>query len=57
MGLAGLGLKVALAFPCPSGEQNRPYVAQDEPGRRGGTLTHYDHPAQGEELLSWFVRA
>ncbi|MHB8769920.1 MAG: hypothetical protein ACYC7J_02900 [Syntrophales bacterium] len=58
LGLAALGLKVAVAVPLPLwGSAAVRTALRTNLAAAGGTLTHYDHPAQGEELLSWFVRA
>ncbi len=58
LGLAALGLKVAVAVPLPLWGSAAVRTALGTIlAATGGSLTHYDHPAQGEELLAWFVRA
>ena len=58
LGLAALGLKVAVAVPLPLwGSATVRTALRENLAAAGGILNHYDHPAQGEELLSWFLRA
>jgi hypothetical protein len=57
LGLAALGVKVCLATPIPLwGSDQARALLQDELAALGGSLTHFDHPAQTDELLDWFVR-
>jgi hypothetical protein len=58
LGLASLGLKVAVAVPLPLwGSATVRTALRENLAAAGGIMSHYDHPAQGEELLSWFLRA
>jgi hypothetical protein len=58
LGLASLGLKVAVAVPLPLwGSATVRTALRENLAATGGILNHYDHPAQGDELLSWFLRA
>jgi len=57
LGLAGLGLRVAMAVPLPlwgSGKVRN--LLQEKLAAMGGSLTHFDHPAQAEEILDWFIK-
>jgi hypothetical protein len=50
-------VKVCLATPIPLwGSDQARALLQDELAALGGSLTHFDHPAQTDELLDWFVR-
>ena len=57
LGLAGLGLKVCVAVPLPlwGSERVRNFLT-DKLAAGGGLLTHYDHPANAEEILEWFLK-
>ena len=57
LGLASMGLKVSVAVPLPlwGGEKVR-NLLQEKLAALGGSLTHYDHPAQAEEILDWFTK-
>jgi hypothetical protein len=58
LGLAALGLKVSLAVPVPVwGSEKVRTALRENLAAAGGILAHFDHPAQGEELLEWFLRA
>jgi hypothetical protein len=58
LGLAALGLKVAVAVPLPLwGSETVRTTLRESLAAAGGILTHYDHPVQGEEALEWFIRA
>ncbi len=58
LGLAALGLKVSIAVPVPLwGSEKVRRSLQECLAAAGGILAHFDHPAQGEELLDWFLRA
>jgi hypothetical protein len=58
LGLAALGLKVSLAVPLPLwGSEKVRTTLRENLAAAGGILTHFDHPAHGEELLEWFLRA
>ena len=57
LGLAGMGLKVNVAVPLPLwGSEKVRNLLQEKLGALGGSLTHYDHPAQAEEILDWFLK-
>ncbi len=57
LGLAGLGLKVSAAVPLPlwGSEKVRNFLT-DKLAAMGGLLTHFDHPADAQEILEWFLR-
>ena len=58
LGLAALGLKVTVAVPLPLwGSEKVRTTLRESLAAAGGILTHYDHPAQGDEILEWFLRA
>ena len=58
LGLAGLGLKVSLAVPVPVwGSEKVRAALKEKLAAAGGILALFDHPAQGDELLDWFLRA
>ncbi|HSR12203.1 MAG TPA: hypothetical protein VLS90_12235 [Thermodesulfobacteriota bacterium] len=53
LGLAALGLKVMVANPLPLwGSENVRNILGGRIGA-GGTFTHFDHPAQPQEILEW----
>jgi hypothetical protein len=57
LGLAALGLKVAVANPLPlwgSEEVRKRLAGRLESG--GGSLAHFDHPAQPQEILDWILK-
>jgi hypothetical protein len=58
LGLAALGLKVSVAVPLPLWGSK---MVREALGKKladmGGSLDHFDHPVQGEELLEWFLRS
>ena len=57
LGLALLGCKVALADPFPFwGSSNVRDRLSDLLASNGGQLTGFDHPAEAQELLEWFVK-
>ncbi len=57
VGLAGLGLRVCIAQPLPLwGSEPVRNILQETLAARGGSLTHFDHPAQAQEVLDWFLR-
>jgi hypothetical protein len=57
LGLAGMGLKVSVAVPLPLwGSEKVRNLLQEKLAALGGSLTHYDHPAQAEEILDWFIK-
>jgi hypothetical protein len=57
LGLAGLGLKVSVAVPLPLwGSEKVRNLLQEKLAALGGSLTHYDHPAQADEILDWFKK-
>jgi len=58
LGLAALGLKVLVAVPLPLwGSETLLATLRKSLAAAGGTLTHFDHPAQSDEILDWFLRA
>jgi hypothetical protein len=58
LGLAALGLKVSVAVPLPLwGSEKVRTTLQENLAAAGGILTHFDHPAQADEILNWFLRA
>ncbi len=58
LGLAALGLKVSLAVPLPLwGSEKVRTTLQENLAAAGGILTHFDHPAQADEILDWFLRS
>ena len=57
LGLAGLGLRVGMAVPLPLwGSEKVRNLLQEKLAAMGGSLTHFDHPAQAEEILDWFLK-
>lgn len=57
MGLAGLGLRVGTAVPLPLwGSEKVRNLLQEKLAALGGSLTHFDHPAQAEEIVDWFLK-
>jgi len=57
LGLAGFGLKVGVAVPLPLwGSEKARSLLGEKLAALGGSLTHYDHPAQAEEILDWFTK-
>ena len=57
LGLASLGLRVGTAVPLPLwGSEKVRNLLQDKLAAMGGSLTHFDHPAQAEEILDWFIK-
>jgi hypothetical protein len=58
LGLAALGVKVMVATPLPLwGSRKVRTTLQDNLAAVGGILTHFDHPAQADEILDWFIRS
>ena len=58
LGLAALGLKVAVATPLPLwGSEKVRTTLRENLAAVGGILAHFDHPAQADEILNWFVRS
>lgn len=57
LGLAALGLNVNVTTPLPlwGSEKVRSLLAGQLAGQ-GGKFSHYDHPAQAQEVLDWFVK-
>ena len=57
LGLAALGLRVSVAIPLPlwGSEPVRGWL-DEKLAAQGGSLTHFDHPAQGEEIMEWFLK-
>jgi hypothetical protein len=57
LGLATMGLRVSLAVPIPLwGSEKVRNLLQEKLAAVGGSLTHFDHPAQAEEILDWFLK-
>jgi len=57
LALASMGLKVSVAVPLPLwGSEKVRSLLQEKLAALGGRLTHYDHPAQAEEILDWFIK-
>jgi hypothetical protein len=58
LGLAALGLKVLVATPLPLwGSEKVRTTLRENLAAVGGILAHFDHPAQADEILDWFIRA
>lgn len=58
LGLATLGIRVSLGTPIPLwGSERICSLLREELAALGGSLAHFDHPAQADELLDWFTRA
>jgi hypothetical protein len=56
LGLATLGLRVAVAVPLPLwGSETVRGLLAETLAAAGGSLTHLDHPATADELLDWFL--
>ena len=56
IGMAALGLKVCVAVPLPLwGSENVGRVLTEKLSATGGSLTHFDHPAQVQEIFEWFM--
>jgi hypothetical protein len=55
LGLASLGARVCIASPLPlwGSKKVRDCLAEFFT-ERGGVFTHYDHPADANEILQWF---
>jgi hypothetical protein len=57
LALASMGLKVSVAVPLPLwGSEKVRSLLQEKLAAMGGSLTHFDHPAQAEEILDWFIK-
>jgi hypothetical protein len=57
LGLASLGLRVCVAIPLPLwGSEKVRNLLQEELASQGGSLAHFDHPAQAQEILDWFTK-
>jgi anaerobic carbon-monoxide dehydrogenase catalytic subunit len=58
LGLAALGTKVSVAVPLPLwGSETVRTVLRKSLAAAGGILAHFDHPAKGDEILNWMLRA
>ncbi len=58
LGLAALGLKVAIATPIPLwGSEVVRDILKDILAEEGGSLAYFDHPAPAEEILDWFLQS
>jgi hypothetical protein len=57
LGLAALGVKVCVATPLPLwGSESVRSLLADKLGALGGSLAHFDHPAQAQEIVDWFAK-
>ena len=57
LGLASLGLRVCVAIPLPLwGSEEVRNLLEEKLAIQGGSLTHFDHPAQAQEILDWFTK-
>jgi len=57
LGLAAIGVRVNMAVPIPLwGSDAVRKLLAEKLSACGGELTHYDHPAQPEEILDWFEK-
>jgi hypothetical protein len=57
LGMAALGLRACMAVPLPLwGSEKVRNLLGEKLAALGGSLTHFDHPAQGEEILDWFIK-
>ncbi len=58
LGLAALGLKVLVATPLPLwGSEKVRTKLRENLTAAGGVLTHFDHPAQADEILDGLLRS
>ena len=47
----------SLAIPLPLwGSETVRKLLPEKLAAQGGSLTHYDHPAQAQEILDWFLK-
>ena len=57
LGLAALGIRVGVAVPLPLwGSEGVRKLLGEKLAAQGGSLTHFDHPAQAQEILDWFLK-
>ena len=57
LGLASLGLRVCVAMPLPLwGSEKVRNLLEEKLAGQGGSLTHFDHPAQAQEIVDWFTK-
>jgi hypothetical protein len=57
LGMAGLGLDVCVGSPLPLwGSEKVRNLLSERFAEMGGRMTHYDHPANPEEILEWFLK-
>ena len=56
VGLAAIGTKICIATPLPvwGSESVRSLLAENLKAC-GGSLKHFDHPAEASEILDWFI--
>ena len=55
LGLACLGLNISIAVPIPLWGSDAVRKRLSETiGKNGGSLTHFDHPAQVQEIMECF---
>ncbi len=56
LGMASLGLRLNIAVPLPLwGSDLVRKLLEEKLADLGGSLTHYDHPPQAQEILDWFL--
>ncbi len=57
LGLTALGLKVGVGVPLPLwGSEQVCSCLQKKLAELGGSFTHFDHPAEPEEIIEWFKK-
>ena len=57
VGLAAFGLRVCVATPLPLwGSEKVRKLLDDKLAIAGGSLMHFDHPAQAQEIVDWFTK-
>jgi hypothetical protein len=55
LALATLGLRVCVAVPVPLwGSEKVRHLLTEKLEADGGTMTHFDHPADSQEIINWF---
>ena len=55
LGLAAVGTRVCVAVPLPLwGSEKVRNLLAEKLEATGGTLTHFDHPADPQEIVKWF---
>ncbi len=57
LGLAALGVRVCVAVPLPLwGSEKVRNLLKEKLGATGGSITHFDHPADPQEIVKWFQK-